>query len=134
MAQVFPAFSDVGFDRPLLSSDGQGSLAEGEVARREWLYARLLVLAPQQRTGDYMAGKRPTHQQSFSRADVRDALRNLARKGLVVARKDVDGKVVYFCPEYAPPPGPFRLGSYRRKIDQEDRRSHLPLVPPRRGR
>lgn len=79
-----------------------------------------------------MASKRPTAHRSLSKADVRAALRNLAKKGLIVARKDVDGKVVYFRPEDAPPLEPFKLESYRRKIDQGDGRSQPPLVRPRR--
>jgi hypothetical protein len=69
-----------------------------------------------------MAGIRPTNQRDFSRGDVRAALESLVKKGLAVTRTDANGKVVYFCTELAPPPGSFKLKSYRRKVDQDGRR------------
>jgi hypothetical protein len=81
-----------------------------------------------------MARIKPMAQRDLSRSDVRAALRNLVERGLVVARTNVDGKAVYFCPEFAPPLGPFKLESHQRKVDPEDGRSQSPPVRPRRRR
>jgi hypothetical protein len=56
------------------------------------------------------------NKQKYTKADVEAAAQNLVRKGLLVARQDANGKTMYFTPESAPPPGPFELESYRRKL------------------
>jgi hypothetical protein len=48
-------------------------------------------------------------QGENSKADVEAAMRNFIRRGLVVAREDVNGKVSYFPTECAPPLEPFEL-------------------------
>jgi hypothetical protein len=53
-----------------------------------------------------MSRKRSFDKSKYTRADVEVAMQNLVRKGLIVARTDVNGQVVYFAPEYAPH-GPF---------------------------
>ncbi len=66
-----------------------------------------------------MSRKKPSSKPNYSRADVEAAMRNLVRKGLVVAREGVDGKVVYFTTEFAPPLKPFELESSRRRPKTE---------------
>lgn len=50
-----------------------------------------------------MSRSKSSAKPRYSRADVEAALRNLIRKGLVVAREDINGKVTYFTTECAPP-------------------------------
>ena len=59
-----------------------------------------------------MSRKKSSAKPRYTRADVELALRNLIRKGKVVAREDVNGQVVYFVSETAPPNEPFELKSY----------------------
>lgn len=63
-----------------------------------------------------MSRKKSSAKPRYTRADVEAALQNLTRKGKIVARQDVNGQVVYFTPECAPPNKPFELESYRRRI------------------
>jgi hypothetical protein len=63
-----------------------------------------------------MSRKRAAARPQYTRADVEAAAQNLVRKGLIVARTDVNGKVVYFPVGHEPPPEPFELESYRRKL------------------
>jgi hypothetical protein len=70
-----------------------------------------------------MARKKSSLGLDYSAPDVQAAVRNLIKKGMVVARQDVNGKVVYFATEFAPPLGPFELKSYRQAIDEQEGRS-----------
>jgi hypothetical protein len=63
-----------------------------------------------------MSRRKSSAKQKHTRADVEAAIQNLIRKGLVVAREDINGKVVYFSSDSAPPLEPFELESYRRKL------------------
>jgi hypothetical protein len=58
-----------------------------------------------------MSRKGSFDKSKYTRADVEVAMQNLVRKGLIVARTDINGQVVYFATEYAPPPGPFERQS-----------------------
>jgi hypothetical protein len=73
-----------------------------------------------------MSRKRSSDKSELTRAEVEAAMKSLLRKGLIVARTDVNGQVVYFTHECAPPPGPFELRSYRRRIEEEESRSKCP--------
>jgi hypothetical protein len=68
--------------------------------------------------GVTMSGKKSSAKPGISRAEVKIALQSLVRKGFVVARKDVEGRIVYFTKENAPPLGPFRLETYRRTLQE----------------
>jgi hypothetical protein len=65
-----------------------------------------------------MSRRKSSAKPNYSRADVEAALRNLIRKGLVVAREDINGKVVYFTTESAPPLEPFELESLSAQANQ----------------
>jgi hypothetical protein len=67
-----------------------------------------------------MSRKKLSANRKHSRADVEAAVRNLVRKGLVVAREDINGKVVYFAVGHEPPSGPFE---YRRGLGKDESRS-----------
>jgi hypothetical protein len=62
-----------------------------------------------------MSHKKLSAQPKHSGADVEAALQNLIRKGLVVARRDVNGKVTYFTTDSAPTLGHFDPKSLRRR-------------------
>lgn len=68
-----------------------------------------------------MSSRKLSANPKYSRADVEAAVRNLVRKGLVVAREDTNGKVVYFAIGRGPPPGPFELEAYRRGLGKDKR-------------
>jgi hypothetical protein len=66
-----------------------------------------------------MSRKKSSAKPRYTRADVEVALQNLIGNGLIVAREDINGKVVYFPTECAPPLDPFfDLESYRRSLAQ----------------
>jgi hypothetical protein len=71
-----------------------------------------------------MSGKKSSARSK----DAQAAVGNLLAKGLVVARQDVNGKVVYFPADCAPSPGPFELESYRRGLENDESRLELPCA------
>ena len=54
-----------------------------------------------------MSRRKSSAKPRYSSADVEAVLRNLIRRGLVVAREDINGTVAYFTTESAPPLEPF---------------------------
>jgi len=63
-----------------------------------------------------MSRQKSSAKPRYTRADVEVALQNLVRKGKIVARQNVNGRIVYFVPECAPANEPFELESYRRGL------------------
>jgi len=49
--------------------------------------------------------RKTSAKPKYTRADVQAAVKNLIRRGLIVERTDINGKVVYFPTDSAPPPG-----------------------------
>ena len=52
-----------------------------------------------------MSRRKTSAKPKYTRADVQAAVKNLIRRGLIVERTDINGKVVYFPTDSAPPPG-----------------------------
>jgi hypothetical protein len=77
-----------------------------------------------------MSRRRSFDKSKYTRADVELAAQNLVRKGLIVARTDINGQVVYFIPECAPPLGPFELQSYRRGLKKKRAVLNFSLASP----
>jgi len=73
--------------------------------------------------GVTMSRKKPLANSKYTKADVEAAVRNLVRKGLIIAQEDLDGKVVYLPIDRGPPSGPFELEVYRRGLGKDDSRS-----------